>query len=139
MALAPPTPTSPLPFEGFSETLANSTTVVEASPPPYNNTKEIIVFNPSAGADVYMKIVDLTSGLPAAGTVTAATSTLIPPGGSLTLAIGPEGDRQPLGTVAFWAAGNGSNLGIVFKQTLNVSYAIQITYVQTVGGFTGPS
>jgi len=138
MAAAPPTPTSPLPFEGFSVTLANNTTVVEANPQPYNNTKEILVYNPGP-AIVLMKVVDLTAGLPAAATVTAATSTLIPVAGTITLAIGPEGDRQPLGTVAFWAAGDGSNLGIVFKQLGNQSLDIAVTYVQTVGGFTGPS
>ena len=139
MASAPPTPTSRLPFQAVSLSLAQNT-VVQADPQPFNNTKQILVYNPSSATEVLMQVADLSGGLPAAGTITTANSVRIPAESSITLAIGPEGDRQPLGTVAFWTAGNGSNLGIIFKQTASAAAVlINVTYVQTVGGFTGPS
>lgn len=139
MASAPPTATSRFPFQAFSTSLAQNT-VVQADPQPFNNTKEVLVYNPSASAEVFMQVADLTAGLPGAGTVTQNNSVRIPAGASVTISIGPEGDRNPLGTVAFWGAGNGSNLGIVFKQAASAAaIVINVTYVQTVGGFTGPN
>lgn len=136
------TPLSPLPVVGFSLTLPDAVTVVEASTAPFNNTKEIIVYNPSVTDNVLIQIADLgvPPALPAAAAVTAANSIVLPTRSAVTLCIGPEGVRNPMGTVAFWTAnGPGANLNVVFKlNTATVgAVSINITYVQCSGGSAG--
>lgn len=131
------TPLSPLPFVGFLVALPDAATVVELDPQPYSNTKEILFLNPDTSNRVLVKVVDLSGGLPAV--FTAATASVIPAGGSLTLCIGPEGQRNALGTIAFWAANPGSRLGIVMlPETADAAIDVAVTYVQCVGGSTGP-
>lgn len=131
--------TSPLPSDGFSLTLPDSSTLVEADPAPYSNTKEIVVLNTNADGRVFLKWVILDSGgaLPAAGSVTATNSTIIPASGSISLCIGTEGYRNPAGTVAWWAANAGSKLVLVFKSETETDVVINVTYVQGPGGSNG--
>jgi len=132
------TPLSPLPFVGFSLTLLDNLTVVEADPQPFSNTKEVIFLNGSPDDRIFVRVADLSAGLPIAGDVTAANSSIIPAGGSLSLCIGPEGERNALGTVAFWAIPTpGSKLGIVFKAESGADVELNVTYVQCLGGGTG--
>ena len=131
------TPMSPLPFLGFTVTLPDNVTVVELDPQPYSNTKEVLFLNTSGSARVFVKVVDLGSGLPAAGSITAANSTIIPASGSLHLCIGMEGCRMPLGTVAFWAGVPGSKLGIVLLAESGTNIGVNVTYTNGVGGNCG--
>ena len=79
----------------------------------------------------------LTGGvdaLPLAAAVTSANSTILPAGAAITLAIGSEGNRQPLATVAFWAANPGSKLGVVAIMAPGaVAADLNVTYVQNRG------
>lgn len=65
--------------------------------------------------------------------ITAATSSIIPAGASLSLNIGPEGNRQPLGTNTFWAANDGSTLGIIVQMASNGPEDLNVTYVNSRG------
>lgn len=134
------TPASPLPFVGFTLTLPDALTVVEANPQPFNNTKEVVILNTSTTDRVFVKIVCLEGTppvLPAAVTVDLLTSTLLPVGQSFSFCIGPEGIRNAFGTVAFWTANPGSRLAIVLKAESGLNIEVNITYLQTVGGVGG--
>lgn len=72
-------------------------------------------------------------GLPTAASVTAATSTVLPPGAALTLDIGSEGNRHPLATAAFWAVNQGSGLGIVVKSNSGVNIDLNVSLLQNRG------
>jgi hypothetical protein len=132
------TPLSPLPFESFTLSLAAPLTVTEANPAPYSNTKEIILLNTSTADDVRVKVDVVFPALPATPLTNAA---IIPPGASLTLAIGPEGYRNPLATAAFWALSSGTRLNLVFEAVTitapAVSLDVNVTYVQSPGGGGG--
>ena len=130
------TPLGNLPFESFSLTLADATTVVEADPAPYNNTKELLVLNTSATDRVFMQIVSAgeTPALPDTGDVTAANSVIIPVNGAVALCIGVEGRRQAIGTIAHWTANQGSNLLLVFQTESGTNVVVNVTYVQDIGG-----
>lgn len=71
-------------------------------------------------------------GVPA----TLAYGTVIPPESSFTFNIGPEGNRQALGTEAFWAANKGSGLALAVEHAGAGDVDINVTYVQN-RGFTG--
>ena len=96
---------------------------------PFENTKEIIILNTST-ADTVLVQIDLFSPAPAALT----RATMIPPGTSITLAVGPVGYRTTLGESN--AAGyldwylyiqpSGGNVTVDFN--------VNITYVQSQGG-----
>lgn len=133
------TPLSPFPFEGFTVTLPDNLTVVEAAPQPYSNTKDLIVYNTDTTNRVFMRIWNVgTAGvLPPAASITEFNSTIIPPGGSLSLCIGTEGDRVALGTVAKWAADPGQNYTLVFLAEAGVNLKVNVTYVQSIGGSSG--
>jgi hypothetical protein len=95
------------------------------------------------------------NALPAA--LAAATSTVIPAGGAITLSVGSEGNRQPLGGANFWNvdagylpgslstgfsaihsyAGQGSGLGIVVQMETGGPGALNVTYVQNRGYWEG--
>ena len=132
---ANPTPLSPYPFESFTLSLALGT-VAEADPAPYSNTKEVIILNTSAADAVRFKVADVSGGAPFAAVGT--DSVYLPAGASITLAIGPEGYRQPLATSAWWAAQNGSGLNVVFEALTVTAPAqsvdLSVTYVQSPGG-----
>lgn len=134
------TPLSPFPFEGFTITLPDNLTVVEAAPQPYANTKDLIVYNTDTTNRIFMTIYPVgTAGvLPPAGSITEANSTIIPAGGSLSICIGMEGDRVALGTAAKWAAIPGQNFTLLFKAEAGVNLKLNITYVQGMGGSSGP-
>jgi hypothetical protein len=57
--LAAPTPLSPLPFVGFTVSIPDGVTNVEADPSPFSNTKEIVVLNTSETETVYFRLADL--------------------------------------------------------------------------------
>lgn len=89
----------------------------------------------TAGVRITVSGANFTGGvdsLPA----TLSAGTLIPPESSFTFNIGPEGNRQPLATAAFWAANPGSGLGIVVEHGGAGDVDINVTYVQN-RGFTG--
>ena len=131
------TPLSPLPFQGFSITLAAGV-VAEADPAPFSNTKEVIINNLSTTDTVLVQIARVNlPGLPAAGTITAANSTVIPSSSAIVLCIGVEGERAQLATDAFWlaidpASTSFADLNIVFLSA--GSDDINITYIQSAGG-----
>ena len=138
------TPLSPLPFEGFSITLAGGV-VSEAVFPldpllgaPYSNTKEVIINNLSTTDTVLVQIARVNlPGLPDPVTITAANSTVIPSSSAIALCIGVEGERAQLATNDFWLAidpnqESTADLNIVFLSA--GSDDINITYVQSSGG-----
>lgn len=57
--MAAPTPLSPLPFVGFTVSIPDGVTNVEADPSPFSNTKEIVVLNTSETETVYFRLADL--------------------------------------------------------------------------------
>lgn len=65
-----------------------------------------------------------------------AYGTVIPPESAFTFNIGPEGNRQPLGTEAFWTANPGSGLAIAVEHDGGGDVDVNVTYVQN-RGFTG--
>jgi len=74
------------------------------------------------------------NALPLVPTVTAANSTVLPAGAALTLSVGSEGNRNPLATLAFWAANPGSKLGIVVVMAAGGAASdLNVTYVQNRG------
>lgn len=127
--------TSPLPFTAQTITLPDATTVVEADPAPWANTKEVIILNRSADDAAFVQVVDVSGGLPAAGAVTAANSTPIEAGGSVTLAIGGEGNRKVMNTLADWAGETGSGYNLVFKAegVVGGAFNLSVTYVNYRG------
>jgi hypothetical protein len=142
-------PWSNLPFDGYTLSFSAGSQIFEASPAPYSNTKEVIIYNGSEDDPIYVKVRSVFPNFPA--TLPAATSTIIPPGSSITLAIGPEGYRSALATAAYWAA-NGvgpfavppnpvlaiSCLNIVFyAPTVTTDFSVNVTYVQSPGGGGG--
>lgn len=140
-------PLCPYPFVAFTlETIADDV-LIEANPAPYNNTKEILVLNQGLGT-VYMKILDL--GEPATlpvdpgvvqALVTGLNSTIIPTGASVSLCLGTESQRQAIRTAADWTAnGPGSQLVLVFRLAdAGVGpMSVNVTYVQSIGGASGP-
>lgn len=131
------TPLSPLPIVGFTLTLPDAVTVVDADPGPYSNTKEILLLNGSASRIfVQMRVLEgIPLVLPAAGTITAANSTIIPANGSLSLCIGPEGCRNQIASLAFWLEPNpGSRIALVFLAESGVNLELNVTYIQNAGG-----
>ena len=131
-----PTPTSPLPFVGFTITVGGNS-VVELDPAPFSNTKEVIISNLSSADTVLTQVAVVYPALPLIAAVTAANSTQIPASSAVTLCIGSEGQRNPLGTLVYWntaPAGFGSLLNIVLGNGTQNSIDVNITYVQNVGG-----
>jgi hypothetical protein len=84
----------------------------------------IVVTSPTVGG---------TDAVPAA--LVAATSTVIPPGCAITLAIGSVGNREELGTDAYWALPNnpGSGLGLVAQMEDAGPDDLNVTYVNNRG------
>lgn len=126
---------SPLPFTGFTATaLAASPRVVGdagagtlGAPAfsPFSNTKDIIFFNRSNNRDLFVKVVDFAAGVPAA--ITAADSTVVPPGGAITLGVGVAGERGN-----FDEGGAGSRL-VILVQADVANVIFNCTYVQGSG------
>ena len=131
-----PTPTSPLPFVGFTITVAAGT-VAELDPAPFSNTKEVIINNLSATDTVLTQVAVVYPAVPLIAAVTTANSTQIPSSSAISLCIGSEGQRNPLGTLAYWStapAGFGSLLSIILGNPSANPIDVSITYVQNVGG-----
>ena len=123
---------SALPFQGFTVTVTNAACIVLDATAltgisPYSNTKEIIFYNMDPQTDCFVQVADVSAGIPAAGTVTVADSTVIPAGGSVTLAIGAEGDRESLNE-----AGGAPPLGVVMRGD-GADVDVNVTYVQCSG------
>jgi len=72
-----------------------------------------------------------TDAVPAA--LVAATSTVIPPSGAITLSIGSTGNREELATDAFWLVNSGSGLGIVAQMEAGGPADLNVTYVNNRG------
>ena len=125
---------SPLAFFGFNLTVAAGG-VAEFSTAPFSNTRDVIITNPATAATdvLWVQQVDVSGGLPGAFT----TGALVPANSSLTLSIGSEGQRHPMGTNAFWnAAGNaGAGYNIVISVPGGASGAIaaNVILVQNAG------
>lgn len=140
--MASVSPLSPLPFEAFTITLPDDATVVQPDRGMYNNTKELLVLNLSSTDNVLMRIVDLgdpplNPSDPAL--LTLATSTLIPAGASISLCLGTESKRQAVRTSTEWnVEGPGSQLALVFRAESGEDVQVNITYVQSIGGESGP-
>jgi len=83
-------PLSFLPVLSESLTLVAPATTYELVATIASNCKEIIVYNTDAAARCLIWFGD-----PAGAVGTAANSLILPAGASITLAIGPEGERQP--------------------------------------------
>lgn len=134
------TPLSPYPFWSFNLTLPDEATIVEADPGLYNNTKEVIVYNTNDANAVYMRILDLGSSnvTPADPTlVQLGNSVIIPALSSVSLCLGPEGDRHQVQPSSWWAAagnGPGSKFTLAFRAAAGEGLVVNVTYVQTVGG-----
>lgn len=71
------------------------------------------------------------NAVPAA--LAAATSTVIPAGGAITLSVGSTGNRQELATDAYWGANSGSGLGIVAQMEAGGPADLNVTYVNNRG------
>ncbi len=128
-----PTPLSPLPFEGFTLTVGAGA-IVELNPAPYSNTKEVIISNLSPTGVILTQVAVVYPALP--GVVTAANSTQVPASAAVSLCIGSEGCRNPLGTQAYWntaPAGFGSLLNIVLANPGGVDIDVNVTYIQNAG------
>jgi hypothetical protein len=138
--MAEVTALSPRPFVGFTLTLPDNLTVVEADLAPFNNTKEIIFLNRDPDNAIFVQVVSAgnPAALPAAAAVTEDNSTVIPAGGALSLCICSEGGRNAIGTTAYWnATGPGSQFILVFKAEAGLNLRLNITYVQNIGGGDG--
>jgi len=128
----------PFPFYSFSISFAagasNPVTPVllpspipsqPSLPGPFDNTKEVLILNLSQADNLLVQIDSLDTP-----PVSLDRATVIPPGYSITLAIGPVGYRQELGksvlgwTLWYWPAGGVATVG----------FDANITYVQTQGG-----
>lgn len=141
-------PISPYPFEGFSLSFAIGDPAKEADPAPYSNTKEILILNTSPADTIIAAIVPVYPTFPN----TLTSGTIIPPGYSVSLAIGPEGYRNALATNAFWQdqarivlpgpvitpSGSRYNL-VIYAPTITIGFDVGITYVQSPGGGGGIS
>lgn len=134
---------SPLPFTSYQLTFVAAGVVVEAGGAlggfaPFSNTKEIIILNLSAADAIRVAVAQVLPALPASP---LPNSAIIPAGASLTLAVGPEGYRNPMESSAWWALHNGSRLNLCFEAVSitqpAVSLPISVTYVQSPGGGGG--
>jgi hypothetical protein len=121
---------------GFTITVAAGT-VAELDPAPFSNTKEVIINNLSATDTVLTQVAVVYPAVPAVGAVTIANSTQIPSSSAISLCIGSEGNRNPLGTGNYWniaPAGFGSLLNIILANLSGNPIDVNVTYVQNVGG-----
>ena len=111
---------SHLPSVGHTQTATVATT--EATTQPFQNTKEVLVYNPSAADSLFI-------GWGVLGTLvlTAANSTVVPAGGAVTLSIEPEGNRSPAET-----GGGLAGVTLLVACSANTVEA-NITYVNTRG------
>jgi hypothetical protein len=141
-----PTRLSPLPVVSFSTSaFSGAGGVIEFDPAPYSNTKEVVVFNPATDASIIVRVAPVYPAIDPVDPdypIDAAHCTIIPPGGSFTFAIGPEGYRNPLATAAFWATSYGSYLNFVVDVAAPVTedpFSVNVTYIQCPGGGGGVS
>lgn len=140
-----PTPLSPLPVVAFSTpAFAGAGGAVEFDPAPYSNTKEVVVYNPSAEVPIMVRVAPVYPAINPADPdypIDVAHCTVVPPGQAFTFAIGPEGYRNPLATAAFWANNYGSYLNFVVDVTTTVDepFSVNVTYIQCPGGGGGVS
>ena len=104
-------------FAAAAGTAGNGIVVASTDP-------AIITTSPTSGGK---------DALPSAASVVAATSTVIPAGGAITLAIGSEGNRQALADSTYWAANPGSKLGIILKAASGTDVDVNVTLVQNRG------
>lgn len=71
--------------------------------------------------------------VPSAASLTLANSLYLPASSAITLSIGSEGNRQPLGTSTYWSTNPGSGIGIVMRAGSGNEVVVNITYVQNRG------
>jgi hypothetical protein len=96
--------------------------VSEPTIPPYSNTKEVIIVNLDTTLRLWVAFGD-----PTGGALTAATSIVLLPLAAITLAIWPEGDRNPLET------GGGVAKMNLLLQSADAAIEVNITYVNSRG------
>ena len=134
---------SPLPFTSYQLSFVAAGVVVEAGGAlggfaPFSNTKEIVILNLSAADAVRVAVAQVLPALPASP---LPNSAIIPAGSSLTLAVGPEGYRNPMADSSWWTTYNGSRLNLCFEAISITAPAatldISVTYVQSPGGGGG--
>ena len=115
---------SHLPSVSHTQTATVATT--EATTQPFKNTKEVMIYNPSATDAIFV-------GWGILGTLvlTAANGAVVPAGGALVLDVGPEGNRDPAET-----GGGLAGVTLLIACAANTVEA-NITYVNT-RGINGP-
>ena len=84
------------PFQGFAVTVAAAGTAVELSPQPYDNTRSMLVYNPSAN-DVYLRWQSSNAAIASTQCVFLAA------GASVDLFLGPKSQRPSSGANTLWA------------------------------------
>lgn len=125
--------TSHLPVESYT-VIATTAAPVAANPTPYDNTKEVLLYNMDGANRLLVKWGD--PAVETALTMTTANSLIIPAGGTASLAIGPVGERQYQGDYVQdpFVAGPFQNL--LFRGEV-ADVEVNVSYVQC-RGYTGP-
>lgn len=116
--------------------LTDSARITEANPAPFRNTKEIIIYNPNEDHRLLVRFADpadLTNP-PAVGDLTTNNSLIVPVQSSVTYAIGPEGEREPMENTnnALYAG----QISLFFTSETSagpLDHGFQVTYVQCRG------
>lgn len=120
-------PVSPLPAVSYSAVLGTGANT-EPSTQPFDNTKEILVLNLDSTDTA---LIAFQTGT---GALTTANSLRLPPGTAVTLAIGPQGERNPLRTTASPAPyGSGANAMKFLLRAASGTPEVCVTYVQARG------
>lgn len=115
----------PVVAQGFT---VAANVITQVTIPPYDNTKEILIYNAEVANVCLIRFGD--PAVVTVATMTAANSTYLAPGLSVTFAIGPVGERQEM-----WAGGALTNIALLLL-TLTAApatCAINVTYVQCRG------
>lgn len=101
------------PSTGLQVTTTPGTAVI-ANPAPYDNTHTVVILNNTAGRDAYVRWQTGTAAL------TAANSSVVPGGSSLTLSIGSLSQRPTDGSAS------------LYFDSVGGACTLQITYVNGV-------
>jgi hypothetical protein len=93
----------------------------------------LVLSTTSAEAVVDSPTANGSDALPDAASITDDNSVVLPAGSAITLAIGSEGNRQPLADSTWWSTNPGSKLGIVLLAQSGTDIKVNVTYVQNRG------
>lgn len=118
----------------YTQSIFVTTTVAEITIVPFINTKEIIFYNPNEDHRLLVKMMrasELAGNLTILG---ADVAMIVPVSGSLALALGPEGEREP------FLRSTGANYQdqyTIYVQSetnaLAATHLIQVTFIQCRG------